>query len=153
MPTPLIREATLQDIPILLQFEQGVITAERPFDSTLKEDPVEYYDLPLLIGSPDSYLIVVELEGQPVASGYARIELSNSYNRHTRHAYLGFMYTVPEHRGKGFNQLILQALTDWSRARDITELRLEVYQDNQSAIRSYEKAGFSKHMIKMRMGI
>lgn len=153
MPTPLVREATLQDIPLLLQFEQGVITAERPFDSTLKEDPIEYYDLPLLISSPDSHLLVVELGGKPVASGYARIEVSQSYNRHTHHAYLGFMYTEPEHRGKGFNQLILQALTHWSRARGITELRLEVYQDNQSAIHSYEKAGFSKHMIKMRMGI
>lgn len=153
MPTPLIREATLHDIPLLRQFEQGVITAERPFDSTLKEDPIEYYDLSLLISSPDSQLLVVELEGTPVASGYARIEVAKSYNRHTRHAYLGFMYTVPEYRGRGFNQLILQALTAWSRTRDITELRLEVYQDNQPAIRSYEKAGFSKHMIEMRMGI
>lgn len=153
MPTPLIREAALHDIPLLRQFEQGVITAERPFDSTLKADPIEYYDIELLISSPDSQLLVVELEGKPVASGYARIEVSKSYHRHTHHAYLGFMYTVPKHRGKGFNQLILQALTDWSRGRGITELRLEVYQDNQSAIRSYEKAGFSKHMIEMRMGI
>lgn len=153
MPTPIIREATLHDIPFLLQFEQGVITAERPFDSTLKEDPIEYYDLPLLISSPDSHLLVVELEGKPVASGYARIEVSKSYHGHTHHAYLGFMYTEPEHRGKGFNQLILQALADWSRSRGIRELRLEVYQDNQPAIRSYEKAGFSKYMIQMRMGI
>lgn len=153
MTTPFIREATLQDIPILRQFEQGVIAAERPFDSTLKEDPIEYYDIELLISSPDSKLLVVELAGKPVASGYARIESSKSYHRHTHHAYLGFMYTVPEHRGKGFNQLILQGLTDWSRAREITELRLEVYQDNLPAIGSYEKAGFSKHMIEMRMGI
>jgi RimJ/RimL family protein N-acetyltransferase len=153
MPIPVIREATLQDIPLLRQFEQGVIIAERPFDSTLKADPIEYYDIDLLISSPDSQLLVVELEGKPVASGYARIESSKFYHRHTHHAYLGFMYTLPEHRGKGFNQLILQALTDWSRGRGITEIRLEVYPDNQPAIRAYEKAGFSKYMMQMRMGI
>ena len=32
-----IRVATIKDLPLLLEFEQGVITAERPFDPTLKK--------------------------------------------------------------------------------------------------------------------
>jgi hypothetical protein len=44
-----IREATLKDIPILLQFEQGVISAERPFDSTLGKGEIHYYDLEMMI--------------------------------------------------------------------------------------------------------
>ena len=38
------REATEQDLEILLEFEQGVVTAERPFNSTLIEGEIHYYD-------------------------------------------------------------------------------------------------------------
>ncbi|HXO75596.1 MAG TPA: GNAT family N-acetyltransferase [Puia sp.] len=63
------------------------------------------------------------------------------------------MYVVPEHRGKGVNRLIVDALSKWARAQNITELRLDVYNDNSPAIAAYEKAGFKKHMILMRLGL
>jgi len=153
MQTPIIRPAVLEDIQTLRLFEQGVIEAERPFDPTLKNGQIYYYDLKLLISSPASVLMVTELDGQLVASGYARIETAESYLQHPQHAYLGFMYTHPDFRGKGFNSRILDALKQWSISRGISELRLEVYYHNQAAIRAYEKAGFAKHMIEMRMGI
>ena len=49
MSTIQFRVANLTDLPILLQFEQGIITAERPFDPTLKPDPISYYNLEELI--------------------------------------------------------------------------------------------------------
>lgn len=148
-----VREATESDLAILRQFEQGVIAAERPFDKTLKPDPIEYYDLGLMLVAAHIHLIVAELDGAVVASGYARIEDAKHYLAHEKHAYLGFMYTLPEHRGKGINQEIMQALKAWSKAHGITELRLDVYHSNSSAIRAYEKAGFEKHMIEMRSGV
>jgi GNAT superfamily N-acetyltransferase len=59
---------------------------------------------------------------------------------------MGFMYTDPRHRGKGVNAVI-EALKEWCRSQNITELRLDVYHDNPSAIRAYEKAGFKKHLL------
>ena len=91
--------------------------------------------------------------GKLIGSGYARIEASKHYLLHTRHAYLGFMYVVPEHRGKGVNQLIIEALKQWSLSQNITELRLDVYSENQPAINAYEKAGFTKYLIEMRRGL
>ena len=44
-----IREAVLEDLPILKEFEQGVIQYERPFAPNLKKDPINYYDLEDLI--------------------------------------------------------------------------------------------------------
>ena len=41
----IIRQARHTDLDTLFRFEQGVITAERPFDPTLKKDPIHYYDL------------------------------------------------------------------------------------------------------------
>ena len=34
-----IRKATIEDLPVLLEFEQGVLRAERPMDRTLKGNP------------------------------------------------------------------------------------------------------------------
>jgi len=147
-----IRKASLNDMDTLLRFEQGVIEAERPMDSTLDKD-IHYYDLNGLITAPHIELLVAEKAGNLVGSGYARIESAKPYLKHDQHAYMGFMYVTPECRGIGINQLIIEGLKKWSATQGMTELRLDVYQTNPSAIRAYEKAGFEKHMIQMRMGL
>lgn len=98
-------------------------------------------------------LLVAELDNEPIGSGYARIENAKPYLQHAQHAYLGFMYVVPQHRGKGINKMIVDALAAWAASQNITELRLDVYHANEPAIRAYEKCGFAKHMIAMRMGL
>lgn len=149
----IIREAVASDLPLLLVFEQGVIAAERPFDKTLGDDPIYYYDLELMLTAPHIHLVVAELDGELIGSGYARIEDAKPYSRHRQHAYLGFMYTLPSYRGKGVNKRIIETLKDWSRTKNITELRLDVYYANEPAIRAYEKTGFVKHMIEMRTSV
>ena len=146
-----IRPATFDDLPVLLRFEQGVISAERPFDPTLKKD-THYYDLEEMVNSPDIHLVVAVSGDDIIGSGYARIEKAKHYLQHEQHSYLGFMYTDPAHRGKGVNKMIVETLKQWSLSRNITELRLEVYYLNEAAIRAYEKTGFKKHLIEMRMG-
>jgi GNAT superfamily N-acetyltransferase len=149
----IIRKAIPSDLDTLLRFEQGVIAAERPFDPTIKEGSIHYYDLKGMLNAPDVELLVAELDKTPIGSGYARIEAARHYLKHPIHAYLGFMYVEPAHRGKGVNQKILSALADWARSRNITELRLDVYCENANAIRAYEKAGFIRHMYAMRKGL
>ena len=60
---------------------------------------------------------------------------------------------MPEFRGKGVNSKLIEELKKWSQLQGITEMRLEVYHQNISAIKAYEKFGFSKHMIEMRCSI
>ena len=123
----IIRKATIIDLEELYQFEQGVIAAERPYDSTLKN--------------------------KLIASGYARIEEAKPYLKHANHAWLGFMYVLRDYRGKGINKKIVEALKKWAFSKNVKELRLEVYFDNMAAIKAYEKIGFSKHMIEMRFNL
>ena len=149
----LVRKATLHDLETLLRFEQGVIKAERPFDLTLKPDPIHYYDIEEMIKASHIELVVAELNGKIVGSGYARLEEAKPYLRHARHAYLGFMYVDPDYRGRGVNQKIIEALRTWSLSQNVSEMRLDVYFKNDNAIRAYEKAGFTKHMVEMRMDI
>jgi len=148
-----IRKARLEDLNILLEFEQGIITAERPFDPTLKEEKINYYDIEKMITAPHIEVLIAEIDSEIVGSGYARIETAKPYLNHDNYAYLGFMYTDPKHRGKGINANIIDALKGWCQSQDITELRLDVYNDNPSAIRAYEKVGFKKHLVNMRVGL
>jgi len=148
------REATEQDLKVLLEFEQGIVTAERPFNSTLIDGEIHYYDLLKLIQAEDAFVIVAEENDEIVASGYARIKKpDNNYSNFDRYAYLGFMYVKPQHRGKGVNKLILDELMSWAKSKDISEVRLDVYSHNESAVKAYEKAGFDSLLTTMRMKI
>ncbi len=149
-----VRPATLTDLERLLEFEQAMIVAERPFDETIRAgEDVRYYDLDGLIAAPNVEIVVAEHGSQIIGCGYARIEDSEPYLRHKQHAYLGFMYVVPEHRGKGVNRKIVEALEQWSISKGIMEMRLEVYTNNVAAIKAYEKVGFISHMLEMRKHI
>ncbi|MDO5968566.1 GNAT family N-acetyltransferase [Flavivirga aquimarina] len=149
----IVRKATIDDLPVLLEFEQGVIVAERPFDPTIKEGSIHYYDINALITDQDSEVFVAEINGNIVASGYAKIKPDRHYLKHTNHGYLGFMFVSKTHRGKHLNKMIVDALLKWCKARHVFEIRLDVYNDNIPAINAYEKAGFKKHMINMRLDI
>ncbi len=147
----LVRDAVIQDLPVLLEFEQEIIKVERPFDPTIRLGHVNYYDLREFIMADDATVCVVEHNGNIVSSGYALRKRGRHYLDHDYYAHLGFMYTVPEHRGRGLNQLIIQALQDWARENGLLEIRLTVYEGNDPAIRAYEKIGLDKHIIEMRM--
>ncbi|MDB5149063.1 MAG: family N-acetyltransferase [Mucilaginibacter sp.] len=148
----LIRKATIEDLPVLLQFEQGIISTERPFDNTLIPGDINYYDLKAFVTSPEVHVLVAEIGGEIAGSGYARIKKSpDTYYDFEKYAYLGFMYVLPAYRGKGVNQAIIKELMKWAIEQGLTEIRLEVYNDNIGAIKAYEKVGFEKRMIEMRI--
>lgn len=153
METTIIRKANFDDLEQLYAFEQELISTERPFDPTLKPGLIHYYDLRAMINAPEVLLLVAELDNRIIGSGYGRLEKAKTYLKHPHHAYLGFMYVIPAYRGKGINQQIITALRSWAQAKNITELRLDVYFENLAAIKAYEKVGFTKHMIEMRLEI
>jgi ribosomal protein S18 acetylase RimI-like enzyme len=148
-----IRKASLHDLKQLLVFEQDLIKFERPFDPTVKPDPVNYYDLKAMLTASHIEVAVAEINNKIIASGYARIDKSKPFLKHTHHAYLGFMYVLPEYRGKGSNKQIIDYLKSWAASQDINELRLEVYYGNDSAIKAYEKIGFSRYSLEMRFNL
>ena len=145
------RTATARDIDALRQFEQGIVSAERPFDPTLQAGPIQYYDIEAMLRADNVRFIVAERGNALVGCGFARIDDAKRYLSHSQQAYLGLMYVDPKYRGQSINGGICERLKAWCRSRGVTELRLEVYSDNLVAIGAYEKAGFSKHMIEMRI--
>ena len=59
-------------------------------------------------------MVVAEIDNRIIASGYARIDKSKPFLKHSHHAYLGFMYVVPEFRGQGINKKIMDVLKNWA---------------------------------------
>ncbi|RDY58192.1 GNAT family N-acetyltransferase [Flagellimonas nanhaiensis] len=146
-----IRNARPEDLPILLEFEQELIKAERPFDVTIDKDPISYYDLKQMVLDDKACVLVAEVDEKIVASGYGIPKRARHYLDHEWYAYLGFMYTRPDFRGKGINARIIKVLKQWASENGFTEVRLTVYSDNIPAIKAYEKVGFKSHLIEMRL--
>lgn len=147
-----IRTATLEDLPVLYEFEQGIITAERPFDPTLGDD-INYYDLKEMIQA-DHVSVAVAISGDRlVGSGYIKVVKSKPYLRFEEHGYIGFVFVDPAHRGRGVSNLLMDCFKAWAKSKGITEIRLDVYLENKSAVRAYEKAGFTPNLLEMRMDI
>ncbi len=146
-----IRKAETADLATLLAFEQEIITAERPFDPTLKESYFHYYDIQALIQAENAEVLVAEINGELAGSGYAQIREAIDYVKYTQFAYLGFMYVKPDYRGKGVIQAILEGLKKWALHRNILEIRLEVYDENLTAKKAYHKAGFAPALLEMRL--
>src|SRR5688572_15337841 len=120
-----IRKATLDDLSFLLKFEQGIISAERPFDETLLSEEFHYYDLGERINDADAEVVVAEVNGEIVGGGSAIIKEGKSYNIFDRYSFLGFMYVEPAYRGQGINRLIIEKLIEWSREKGLKEIRLQ----------------------------
>ncbi|WP_435181605.1 GNAT family N-acetyltransferase [Cellulophaga omnivescoria] len=148
-----IRAAELKDLETLKSFEQGIIYAERPFDETLKPDPISYYSIEDLLKDPKTLVAVATLNNTLIGSAYATVKEAKKHLKHNTYAYLGFMYVDPQYRGKGINKKIIDFLFIWIKKQHITEVRLDVYSKNTAALQAYEKAGFKKHLLNMRMKI
>jgi len=122
-------------------------------DPTLKDGHIIYYNLEEYVKADNTHLVVAEINGVLVGSGYGQIRKNQDYFKYPEYGYIGFMFTEEEHRGKGIAKIIIEALNNWFQSRNITEIRLTVYDKNPPAIHAYEKAGFGKHLIEMRMNL
>jgi GNAT superfamily N-acetyltransferase len=149
----IFRSANPQDIEDLRRFEQGIIAAERAFDPTLKSGKIRYYDIERMLAADDVKFVVALRRNQLIGCGFARIDNAKTYLSHMKQGYLGMMYVEPQHRGQSINRGIISRLKQWCFRNGVTELRLEVYRNNVAAIGAYEKAGFSSHIIEMRLGL
>ena len=149
----IIRSAVSSDLPTLKLFEQGIVEAERPFDSTLEADPISYYDIGEMIAARDTEVVVAELDGELIASGYIQKRRSLDYVSSEYHAYIGFLYVDPAYRGRGINKQILNYLFDWAQRNGLPEIHLTVYPENNPAVRAYVKTGFQPHLLEMRLNL
>ncbi|UTP71865.1 GNAT family N-acetyltransferase [Alteromonas sp. LMIT006] len=145
------RSATHADKQILDDFLQGIITAERPMDHSLAPGHITYYDPMGFVDDPEAVLIVAEIDERVVGCGAVTIEPAKPYFKYDKVGHIQMMYVVPEHRGKGINRGVMDALIAFATGRGVANFKLTVYPDNEGAIRAYQKSGFYAALIEMRM--
>ena len=63
------------------------------------------------------------------------------------------MYVAPDRRGLGINGMIIENLINWSKEKGVFDLYLDVYDGNDAAIRAYEKVGFTKSLVEMKINL
>jgi len=153
MNTIIVRPATIADLDTLNLFQQAIVAAERTFDPTIKGGLVQYYDAGRMLASEQVQFVVAESGSKIIGCGFARIEKAKHYLVHAHHGYLGMMYVDPTYRGQSVNKRIIYALKEWCLSKNVRELRLEVYHDNDPAVKAYERAGFRPLMIEMRLNL
>jgi GNAT superfamily N-acetyltransferase len=85
------------------------------------------WDLPLL----------AEIDIRPIGLAWGRIEKTNPDV-----ANLYQMWVAPTHRCLGAGKMLLEAVVDWARTRDVNCLDLGVTFRNSPAMRLYTHAGF-----------
>ena len=77
----------------------------------------------------------------------------NSIFYNEKNNYQVWSYFRRHCRGLSINSKIIEYLKNWCISQNIFEMRLDVYDTNQSAVKAYEKFGFKKDMVNMRMQI
>lgn len=148
-----IRPVKKEEISLLLKFEQELVEFERPFDSTLKDEKISYYDISSKINSKDSCVLIAEVNDEIVGSGFLDIVKAKPFLKHNYFGSLGFFYVKQEWRGRGINKAILKELVKWAKKRNVYEIRLQVYDKNTDAKSVYFKYGFEPTLLEMRLKI
>jgi len=140
-----IRKATLHDLDILLEFEQGLILAELPMDDTIISTEItHYYDIPAYIKSADTLMLVAENDKEVIGCGYGKIMDSPIWSTNQQYGHIGFMFVKDAHRGQGISNLIIDKLCEWFKENNLKEARLKVYEKNPGAIKAYKRSGFEE---------
>ena len=141
-----VRKARIDDLATLVEFTsqeaeeaegstKDLARLERGVKAALEDDSIAMY------------WVLVDEDENPVGSISALKEWSD-WNAGF-YWWIQSMYIVPEQRGRGHMSKLLNAVEHEMQGQNGLELRLYVHQQNERAIRAYEKCGFKRSPYKI----
>ena len=136
-PTVEIRDATISDVPIILQLIRDLATYERaPHDVTATEQGLR----DVLFGNKPSAKVVLIFEGEE-ATGFAVYFFNFSTWLGRPGLYLEDLFVKPETRGRGYGRALLVHLAKIARDHGCGRMEWAVLDWNEPAIQFYRKLG------------
>ncbi|MGH8383252.1 ribosomal protein S18-alanine N-acetyltransferase [Pseudomonas sp.] len=127
----IFRNATPEDLPSLLSLE----------NQCFEHDRLTPRSFQWMISRAHASLIVAQAHGRLM--GYALL----LFHRGTSLARLYSIAISPDARGQGLGKRLLAEAEENARSADCAYMRLEVRQDNQTAIRLYEGVGYRRFAV------
>ena len=142
----LIRPSRIEDAPAFSEAVTRVATEKR-YLSTVAGYSVEQTRSYLQRAAEDTlYQFVAEADGRVVGA----CDISPRQAVGFTHVGVLGMFVLPEWRGRGIGSRLLAACLTAARRAGLERIELEVYADNEAAIRLYEAHGFVREGCKRR---
>ena len=145
-----IREATLADV---VQFRELRLNALQDSPTAFSADHAVNLNLPMSFWegrvTPDEHgkLFFAEYESQLI--GMTGIRQGESPK--TRHGgYIWGVYVRPEWRGLHIAEIFIETCIEWAKIKGIDIVKLGVMTNNTSAVRCYERCGFTTYGTEPR---
>lgn len=132
-----IREAVVEDIPLILSFIKELAEYEKLSHIVVATE--ELLEKSLFSEESNSEVILAYLQGQPV--GFALYFYNFSTFLGKKGIYLEDLYVNPETRGKGIGKALLIRLAQIANENDCGRLEWSVLDWNESAIDFYKRLG------------
>jgi ribosomal protein S18 acetylase RimI-like enzyme len=96
-------------------------------------------------GSRDNEVFIAERDGQAVGCLHM-LTMTDFFGR--AHAHISVIATSDAAQGTGVGRALMGKAEEWSRARGMSLLTLNVFNGNARARRLYERAGFAPETVK-----
>ena len=147
-----VRRAEINDLDQLVEFTAA---EAREAEGHIKETKTLKIGIKTALeeDSIAMYWVLMNHHNEPVGSASALKEWSDWNAGY--YWWIQSMYIEPGYRGKGYMDLLLDAIRSDMKKQDGLELRLYVHEDNQVAIKAYKKSNFtfSKYRIMIQENI
>lgn len=146
-----VRSATKQDAPLILDLSKGVIgeeiyqlTSGSEFKMTIEAEEkwIESH-----LTNPNHIILVAEMSSKIVGL----LDFSNGHRQRIAHTGEFGMSVEKEFRDQGIGSLLLQVLIEWAtQNKTIEKIGLNVHSNNERAIALYKNMGFEIEGIRKR---
>jgi len=136
-PIATLRPATIDDVPLILQFIRELAEYEKLLDDVVAtEDMLQEH----LFGPHPMAEVLLCHEGE-VPAGFALFFHNFSTFRGKPGIYLEDLFVRPEFRGKGYGKLLLKSLAKLAVERNCARLEWAVLDWNTPSINFYKSLG------------
>lgn len=137
MPELTIRNATPDDVPLILRFIHALADYEKLAHEVVTDETELHARL--FSATPQAEVVIAEWQSAP--AGFALFFHNFSTFRGKRGLYLEDLFVQPEYRGKGIGKALLQRLAGIALQRDCARFEWAVLDWNQPARDFYESLG------------
>jgi GNAT superfamily N-acetyltransferase len=143
-----IRHATAADLEPMVRLLADLFSIEVDF----RVDPVrQRRGLAMLLGEPRAAVLVATRGGAVVGMVTAQLVISTSEGDLS--ALVEDLVVDRAERQRGVGRALIAACEEWARSRDATRLQLLTDRDNETALRFYERTGWSStRLVCLRRG-